>query len=334
MVSKYTSLTEEQVQEMFAKERTRRSSLRSIINPDIEPEPIVEETVIVSEPIVEETIVEEPVVVIDPVVEEPIVAPEPIVEETVIVSEPIVEETIVEEPVVAPEPTVEEPIIDHTDKKYKIAIFFRGSLRGDINTTIEYIKNSLDELSSKHTVHSYLLTWGTTFDDNVKTLLNAIEFDNVILQTAPSDEQIRRFVKRADFGCYPVSNVYRMYYQTKTALDVIINAHDYDYIVHSRTDVKITFGEHLNDWFVTDHYNTPPSGAPWLCDWVGVATPTIMYKAWNYDTLEQLGKLIDEKHVPEHILLELMNKNDIRYRTAQLCGIFLNPDRVEPGDRL
>lgn len=332
MVSKYTSLTEEQVQEMLAKESIRRNSSRSIINPDIELDPVVEELAVKLEPIIEEPTVELELVIAepDPVVEEPVIE----IEELDVESDPVVEEPIIEPEPVVEELPVNETIVDHTGKKYKIAIFFRGALRGDINTTIEYIKNSLDELSAKHIVHSYLLTWGTTFDDNVKTLLNAIKFDNVILQTAPSDEQIRRFVKRADFGCYPVSNVYRMYYQTKTALDIIINAYDYDYIIHSRTDVKITFGEHLNDWFITDHYNTPPSGAPWLCDWVGVAVPTIMYNAWNYGTLEQLGNLIDEKHVPEHILLDIMNKNDVRYRTAHLSSIFLNPNRMEPGDRL
>ena len=204
-----------------------------------------------------------------------------------------------------------------------------------MNTVIEFIQHSIDELrANNYTVHAYLATWGTTHDPKINVLLAAIKFENVILQTAPALEQIQRFVKKPAMGCYPISNLYRMYYQTKTALDVITSAYNYDYIIHSRTDVKVTFGEHISNWLVKGQYTSPPSGAPWLCDWVGVAESKIMKDAWDYGTLERLGKLLDEKHVPEHVFIDLMSAHNIQHRTAPVAGIFLNPHRVEPGDRL
>lgn len=210
----------------------------------------------------------------------------------------------------------------------KIAILFRGPLRPSPYTVAVHTSLLINELKSYgYDVTSYLVTWPEYEDYNALELMNMRLYDNVLMQQVPT-KQLERHVKRKSYGIYPISNVFNMYYQSKIAIDLIIASDTYDYIIHSRTDLRVKFGKHMQDWFDPKCYVSPKPNTPWICDWIGVATPDIMQKAWNYVSHSQLGRLVDNSEVPEQILTSIMENYNITVKTTEVEEIWLDPDRV------
>lgn len=226
--------------------------------------------------------------------------------------------------------TTKLPIKDlQKNMSKKIALLFRGPLRPDpysvaIHTNL--LKNEL--ISYGFQVTTYLATWMTYKEHNANELLSMGFYDNVIVQQSPSREQVERCTKRESYGIYPIANVFGMYYQSKIAIDLISSADDYDYIVHSRTDLRVKFGKHIQDWFDPTQYVSPTNQTPWICDWIGIATPEIMQKSWDYINYHELGRLIDNSEVPEYILMNIMKNNNIDIKTCDTEEIWLDPKRV------
>jgi len=234
---------------------------------------------------------------------------------------------------ILPEPTP-QPVVHTTGQRLRIAVLFRGPIRSSAQCVANNVNNTMQELRQQHNIDSYLATWGSSNNTELKALLQLAVFDNLIVQTPPTDQQIARYVKKTTFGVYPVRNIYRAYYQIKTALDVICDAAEYDYILHSRTDLWIKFGNHLNSWFDPSKYSTPSVGPSWINDWAGMATPDTMQRSWDYGTLSHLGSMIDAHSIPEYILQQIMSENRIDYVRRETSSIYLDPHRVQPGDRL
>jgi hypothetical protein len=210
----------------------------------------------------------------------------------------------------------------------KVAVLFRGPMRPSPYTTAIHTSLLMNELKSYgYNITTYLVTWPEYKDYNALELISMGLYDNVLLQQIPT-KQLESHVKRKSYGIYPNSNVFNMYHQSKTAIDLIIASDDYDYIVHSRTDLHVKFGKYIQDWFDPDFYGSPNPDTPWICDWIGIATPDIMHKAWNYVTHNQLGKLIDESEIPEQILMSMIDKHNIAIKTNEVEEIWLDPDRV------
>jgi hypothetical protein len=210
----------------------------------------------------------------------------------------------------------------------KVAVLFRGPLRPTPYDVAIHTSLLINELKSfGYDVTSYLVTWPEYKDYNALELLTMKLYDNVFLQQVPI-RQLERYVKKKNYGIYPVSNVFNMYYQSKVAIDLIIASDTYDYIIHSRTDLRVKFGKHIQDWFDPEYYVSPIPDTPWICDWIGVATPDIMQKTWNYVSHEQLGKLVDNSEIPESILMSIIEKHNIKVKTNEVEEIWLDPLRV------
>ena len=210
----------------------------------------------------------------------------------------------------------------------KIAVLFRGPIRPDLDTVVSYSARLLQELRyAGFNVTSYIATWKDYNKDEVKKILATDLYNNVILQQKPTPERIKQYVSRECYGIYPTSNVFNMYYQSKTAIDLIAATDEYNYIVHSRTDLYIKFGKYINDWFDGEQYSSPVRKTPWICDWISIAKPDIMQSAWNYYTNKQLGILIDNTEIPEHILISMIEHNNIQVKICDVEDIWLNPDR-------
>jgi hypothetical protein len=209
-----------------------------------------------------------------------------------------------------------------------IAVLFRGPMRPTPANVAIHNSLLINELRSfGYNVTSYLATWPNYNNYNSLELLSMQLYDNVLLQQIPTT-QLKENVKRESYGIYPVSNVFQMYYQSKIAIDLIIASDTYDYIIHSRTDLRIKFGKYIQDWFSHDHYVSPVPDTPWICDWIGIATPDLMQKAWNYVNLKQLGILIDNSEIPEQILTSMMANYKVPVKTAKTEEIWLDPMRV------
>lgn len=210
----------------------------------------------------------------------------------------------------------------------KIAVLFRGPLRPNPMKCMEYMDTCLDQFrATGHEIVTYLVTWRNFKEHRAAELLALDKFDNVIMLTEPSKEQIARCTTRPRYDYYETYCVYYMYYQNKTAWDIICNADQYDYVVNGRTDLWVDFGPHLNEWFDPDYYVSPENNAPWINDWIGVATPENMQKSWNFGNYQTLGHLIDNTNVSEHILMTIQDHHGVKRRTAPLINKLLDPDR-------
>jgi hypothetical protein len=188
---------------------------------------------------------------------------------------------------------------------------------------------------------TYLATWRGWKQYKASDLIAMDLFDNVIMQTEPTDTQIERAtkIKKLPKGA-EIRPVFNMYYQSKTALDIIHAADDYDFIVHSRTDMVMQFGEHLPSWFDQNAYVAPhvtgifaphaphiPAEEMFMCDQFGVAPAGMMHAAWNYGSVSDLGQLIEAADIPERILENMMSKANIPARTAPWAAWQLDPNR-------
>ena len=174
------------------------------------------------------------------------------------------------------------PINLRSNFNKKIAVLFRGPIRPNAEAVAANTSGLIEELRfAGYNVTPYLATWSNYNRAEVMKLLSMGLYDNIIMQQLPTREHIRRCVNRDSYGIYPIVNVYGMYYQSKTAIDLIASANNYNYIVHSRTDLHVRFGKHLHEWFDNDKYVSPINETPWICDWIGIATPEIMQNGNN-----------------------------------------------------
>lgn len=211
----------------------------------------------------------------------------------------------------------------------KIACLFRGPLRPNPERVAGYSDKLLRELrDAGHEVDAYLATWLTYKEYHFSQIVPYDLYGNYIVQPEPPEEIIRRYVKRKPwYGYYGPDCVFKMYYQTKCALDIIVNTNVYDRIIHSRTDLNVVFGRYLNDWLECQDYASPRTREQYINDQLGIATPDIMYKSWNYDTLQQLGVLMDKAHIPENIVMQMQSNYGIRYVQFDAEEFNLDPDR-------
>jgi len=217
----------------------------------------------------------------------------------------------------------------------KLAVIFRGPLRSNPSSVLDNSKFLLDQLiNTGHEVHSYLATWTYHKDYHVSDL-DLKYYDNVIALAEPTEDHIRRYITRRDFdGLHAtVPNVYKMYYQIKSTIEIILGAGGYDRIVNSRTDVHVDFGEHMKNWIEPYAFMRPiPIRGDVLddngiCDWINVAPPDVMYAAYNYGNQRDLSFLIDHAPTPEHILLHMLESRKINHQGSLIGDLWLDPNR-------
>jgi hypothetical protein len=206
----------------------------------------------------------------------------------------------------------------------KIAIMFKGLIRPNPQQAAELAREQLDQFRALgHDIRTYLVTWSdqklspTEFLDGNRDL-----FQDAIMLSQPSMERCRQAVARDYYrpeyhhrtGRYPLQNVVNPYFQSKIALEMITKCDDYDYIVNTRLDLKILFGDHLSKWFDPEHYVSPRTPVDWINDWIGIAPTELMRRSWDYGTLADLGRHIETSRIPEHILMQIQAQNGVKVR--------------------
>jgi hypothetical protein len=221
----------------------------------------------------------------------------------------------------------------------KIAVLFRGPLRPNSESVVARVNEFLWQFNKRGIrLDTYLSTWRDYRGQKAADLIGMDLFDNVIMQTPPSDERIRKFVKVKQLeNTADITYPFYMYYQSKTAIDLIHNADDYDYIIHTRTDMRMIIDSYINEWFIPDTYVaihthrkpfTTESDA-WMNDQFGIAPAHIMQQAWDYGTLENLGRMFDNADIPDRILQRLIDSKGIKFKSAQYNEWILDPQRSE-----
>jgi hypothetical protein len=216
-------------------------------------------------------------------------------------------------------------------RKVKVAVLFRGPVRPDIASVSTRCNEFMSQFANVQNVEftTYLATWRKWRDHSATDLIHLDQFDNVIMQAEPTDAQIARATGIATLpNGAEIRPVFNMYYQSKTALDVIHAADDYDYIVHSRTDMRMIMGETMAEWFDNAAYTAPHVHPhPWMCDQFGIAPAAMMYAAWNYGSIAQLGKDIEAADIPERVLQNRIDALGIPVKAPKYALWDLDPRR-------
>lgn len=215
----------------------------------------------------------------------------------------------------------------------KIAILFRGPVRPQPSSVIDRYREFMSQFQGAQGVeiHTYLATWRNWKHYKASELLSMDLFDNVIMQTAPTEEHRLRCTGLTHLhNGASIEPVFNMYYQSKTALDIIVRADTYSYIVHTRTDLRMIMGRFINEWFDPNHYVAPhihtvPNS--WMCDQFGVATGEQMHKAWDYGDIQNLGEMIEKADIPERILEMMIEKAGIKVKAGNHDAWQLDPNR-------
>jgi hypothetical protein len=214
----------------------------------------------------------------------------------------------------------------------KIAVLFRGPVRPNPAKVVERYNEFMTHFKNidpRIEIHTYLATWRVWKEYKASELMALDLFDNVIMQTAPTEEHRKRCTALTKLpNGANIEPVFNMYYQSKTALDLIVNADTYSFIVHTRTDLQMIMCQDLSQWFDPNYYVTLHAKPnPWTCDQYGVATGEMMHKAWNYKSIENLGKMIESADKPEAILEMMMEAANVPVRTAPYVAWNLDPMR-------
>ncbi len=212
----------------------------------------------------------------------------------------------------------------------KIAILFRGPIRPSISSVIENRNLLLDQFDKSFQITTFLATWNTWKNIESKDLLSQGLFDTVLSQPMPTTDRIKKYVTQSNLpNSTQTWRVFNMYYQSLTALKIIKDQDDYDFIIHTRPDCKTIFDNDMLDWFDCNSYVTESHTNWWKKDWISVAPPNIMYDAWNYLDLENLGKMIDTATIPEQIIDWNIKNNNVKTKTLTLKCCQLDPGRTE-----
>lgn len=98
-------------------------------------------------------------------------------------------------------------------------------------------------------------------------------------------------------------NCVKQFYLAKIAIDLAISSDSYDFIVHTRTDLKMLFD--FSSWVNKDAYTTIHAkrcGHPFTNDQFGIAPPGLMKDAWSYSDFDTLCRNIDNCAYPEQII--------------------------------
>ena len=228
-------------------------------------------------------------------------------------------------------------------RRAKIAVLFRGPVRPTVASTAQRVREFMAQFEGVQNadVTTYLATWRSWKDQRATELLSQDLFDNVIMQTEPTEEQIARATALETLpNGADIRPVFNMYYQSKTALDLIYMADSYDWIVHTRTDLVMQLGPHIPQWFDQGAYTAPhvpgvmaphaPHIAPedlWICDQFGIAPADMMHAAWNYGSIRDLGQRIEAADKPEAVLQTVMTERNIPWRAPPYVAWQLDPQR-------
>lgn len=197
-----------------------------------------------------------------------------------------------------------------------IAVLFMGVVRPSIEVFLENKKHLLESLGSQHKVDTFLFSW------EQPNSLNIQKDKYVDICVLKKEDELDRVLEKYK-GCDgKIRNHYKTFIRNRESILTVQNlGKKYDFFVYCRPDLCTKFNADLDGWYNVRTYNLPTNGSGsiggfnWCHDQFGIATPEIMFKAWDYGTLDNLHKTYWATFVPEHCMCKIQSDNGIE-RTA------------------
>ncbi|NLH83778.1 MAG: hypothetical protein GX458_23455 [Phyllobacteriaceae bacterium] len=214
----------------------------------------------------------------------------------------------------------------------KVAIFMRGPFRPDLESGLVRARALAQEVRDHGGEPTlFFATWMLEDRAALATLVAQPDVGNVLAVEPPSDEMIYRICGITELpNGKDVRNVFYQYFLSRVGLEVVDRTGKFDFVVHSRPDLDIRFGEHFDEWFTEGFYTTihfgSREGLGFTNDQIGVATPENMYSFWNYGTLENLGEMIRQAGIPENVLDKMYLNSGVQPK-AGVCEVWRLDER-------
>lgn len=194
----------------------------------------------------------------------------------------------------------------------KIAILFRGPVRPNPRSVYDKYRHFMEQFRGMDAeIHTYLATWRYWHHHRAMDLAAQDIFDNVLVMEEPTLRQVKACTN-IDWiaNGMPIHGVYNMYHQSKIALDLIMDADQYDYIVHTRTDLWMWMDQ-MDQWFCDSYVAPHVHPLEIMCDQFGVAPAAVMHRAWDHGTKAELGKMLEAAEIPESVLQMMIERAGI-----------------------
>jgi hypothetical protein len=200
----------------------------------------------------------------------------------------------------------------------KLAVLFRGPVRPNASragNNMAMLVNSLQD----HDITTYLWSWDGPQSREISCC------DVTVLEPEPDEKFLQLHAK------HNMGNSFKQYWSAKRAIEYINSREKYDYIIHSRSDMRIVFDkDNITDWFDQDHYVTlhyHGTRASYVNDQIGSATPEIMQATWDYKTLDLLNHFTSKARQPEDVLDQIIVMNGVKLKIGKLKLWQLEEDR-------
>jgi len=181
----------------------------------------------------------------------------------------------------------------------------------------------------------FLATWNQPFN-GIDEIVFRDRFTDVLMVTPPTEDEVVEMLGQTTLADtrFGVRNTFYQYFLARMALNAVNLTGDYDFIVHTRSDLNIALGPFLEDWLSRpDLYTTihcREGDQAFVNDQFSIAGPQVMLNAWSYRSLEDLRELFSTAVIPEDILQSMLTRSGIEARQVQITQWELDPVRGSP----
>ncbi len=204
-----------------------------------------------------------------------------------------------------------------------LALLIRGPIRPNHQSALELIR-AFRECFCGHKITQYLYAWDS---DEARKLVDVLTPDNVLLVEEPSDNYIMSIIHEP-FKITNYIRCFKQYWSMKRATEWVNK--DHDFVVQFRADsiLKITTSK-IPSWLDLQHYSTIHTchDGDFTNDQVGVASPEVMRKAWDYRDENILEEFMKLANCPENVLDNIIKMNGVKLKKCDLEVWALHPDR-------
>ncbi|WP_428153202.1 hypothetical protein [Brevundimonas sp.] len=213
------------------------------------------------------------------------------------------------------------------------AILVRGPVRPNAQAALSRAAALASEVRAQgHNATVFFAMWSVPDRAVLSLITNSPVVDHCLFTHPPADDVILDYCGGMEFlkGGRSSRNTFYQYYLSKIAIEAISVSGMADYIIHTRPDLDIRMGRHFFDWITDTEYCTlhkKLDGDTFVNDQFAVARVEIMRKAWDFGTLADLGALIQNSVIPEHVLDQMIENSDTSVQVSPFEVWELDPAR-------
>ena len=203
----------------------------------------------------------------------------------------------------------------------KVAVLYRGPMRPNVASFIEKLQHFSATLDQASIVYdTFVATWSNQADLDRIFAADIPRLSIIAIEQPAESEILRKVDGPTNATQGSKRNIYWQYYLSRIALRTIACTERYDYIVHTRTDIRIDLGDHLTHWFEDGIYSAiHVKSDGFINDQFGIAQTALMEAAWDYGNDANLIRMIDTNDKAEGVLQEMIEARGIVAKRKDLA---------------